>query len=65
VNIEDATEEENKLINLQISLLDPKLYLCGECSYRAKNEEEYISHIYLSHKNIHYLNTHRFIFLNS
>lgn len=34
VYLADASEEENRLLNLQISLLDPHLYLCGECEER-------------------------------
>jgi hypothetical protein len=63
VSIEGASEEDSQLINLQVSLLDPALYLCGECSYRATTEEEYISHIYMQHKSINVLNSHRLLFL--
>jgi hypothetical protein len=64
VHIEDASEEENRLLNLQISLLRPNLYLCGECSERLPSREEYITHIYLQHSHLHTLNSHRLLFLN-
>lgn len=53
------------MLNLQISLLDPHLYLCGECSERMSSCEEYISHIYLQHTHINVLNSHRFLFLTN
>lgn len=65
VKIAYLSEEENRLVNLQISLLNPELFICGGCEQRIESGDEFVSHIYLKHKTTHALNSHRLQFLPS
>lgn len=61
--MEGGSEEENELINLQISLLDPTSFICGQCQkVVAKDKHEYITHMCAFHSCLHPLNSHIFTF---
>lgn len=60
----DLSFEEADLINLQLSLLKPSVFICGEClNIVSHDRSSFIAHITQKHEQINPMNSHIFPFL--